>query len=251
MGPEGTKKGLEKFKLNSGGVYELVGVLDLELQPSGTTEEDAAGVTVDSRGNIYAVSGSENLDGQAAVPVYEFRKVVEKVVNGGKEEFVEKLEGVKIPHHLGHRNEWGYVAVDDSGDLYLGVELEGGAKEGYVGVPKLTLGGAGEVLSENVFAPVLVGARRPVAVDRSTGAVFVGDGSSIAEYSSSGALQLTFGSMNRWAARWARSKMGWFGSRSNSVTGRIYVANPLHQDVDVFGPVADPPGVCCFAAGGV
>ena len=54
-----------------------------------------------------------------------------------------------------------------------------------------------------------------MAVDRSTGAVsLLAMVLLIAEYGSSGALQLTFGSVNRWAARWARKPMGWLGSRS-------------------------------------
>jgi hypothetical protein len=235
--------GLQKFKLNSSGKYELVGHIDLfeELEPPGATFKIANGVTVDSRGNVYAVSDAENSDGQP-VPVFEFKKVVEKVVNNGKEEFEEKLEEIKIPHHLGKSQEWDYIAVDDSGGLYLGQALEAGdAKYGYVGVPKLVLGEAGEVLSENVFAPLLDGAMRPVAVDRSTGVVYVGDGSSIAEYSSSGTLLLTFGSSEPLGGSLGVGHNGVIGIAVNSATGRIYVVNPLHEDVDVFGGVSAPP----------
>jgi hypothetical protein len=232
-------KGLQKFKLNSKDQYELVG----GTISFGESEDLAANaVTVDSRGNIYAVSNTENTHGSGAAPVFELRKIVEKVVNNGKEESEEKLEEIRIPHHLGHGNLWGYIAVDDSGGLYLGMEVEyGGTREGYVGVPKLMLGGAGEVLSENVFAPVLTGARRPVAVDRSRGAVYVGDASSIAEYSSSGTLLLTFGSGEPLGGSLGAGLNGVIGIAVNSANGRIYVVNPLHEDVDVFGGVSAPP----------
>ena len=35
--------------------------------------------------------------------------MVEKVVSGGKEEFTEKLEEIKIPHHLGYSTGSTYV----------------------------------------------------------------------------------------------------------------------------------------------
>jgi hypothetical protein len=245
VGNSGPERGLQKFKLNSSGKYELAGQIGMEIfeehQAPGAGILVASGVTVDSRGNVYAVSDEENSDSQA-VPVFEFKKVVETVVNNGKEEFEEKLEEIKIPHHLGYRNGWSYIAVDDSGGLYLGIEVaEGSTKLGYVGVPKLVLGGAGEVLSENVFAPVLPGARRPVAVDRATGVVYVGDGSSIAEYSSSGTLLLTFGSGEPLGGSLGRELNGVIGIAVNSATDHVYIVNPLHEDVDVFGGVTGPP----------
>jgi DNA-binding beta-propeller fold protein YncE len=224
--------GIKKFKLNPGVGYELVELLPL------SGNDTPYGVTVDSRGNIYSVSYFES-------PVTEFKKVVEKITSGGKEEIEEKLEEVTIPESLEEaKDELGpdYVAVDDSGDLYISDGYEGGGlSEGFRGVAKLKLNGSGGVVSEEIFVANMVGYRRPLAVDPSTGAVFVGAGSEIAEYDSAGALQLKFGSTEPLGGSLGIESQGPIAIAVNDATDRVYVANTLHGEVDVFGPVLGPP----------
>jgi Beta-propeller repeat len=223
-----TETGVQKFKLNPGGEYELVGDIH-------DAQDTPYGVTVDSQGNIYVVSYFTS-------SVIEFRKIIEKVINGGAGEFQEHLEEISIPQHI--TNMPGYVAVDDPGDVYMGSGAErGGPSEGFLGVAKLKVEESGEVLSEEVLS----GSNdndlwRPVAVDSSTGAVYVGDGTEVAEYSSAGALQLQFGSeLALGGSLGSQTSAGVIAIAVNSETGLTYVANTLHGDIDVFGPVIGPP----------
>ena len=146
---------IQKFKLNGGKGYELVE----ELAPTNDVSDISDqlhpvddGVAVDPRGNVYVVSFFVH-------SVVEFRKIVEKVSNGGKEEIKENLEEIHIHEGLearvgepdGSRGP-SYVVVDDLGDLYLGDELEtGGPSDGYLGVAKLRVGEAGNVISEEIL----------------------------------------------------------------------------------------------------
>jgi hypothetical protein len=215
---------IEKLKLNPGHGYEPV-----ERFGHGD------GVTVDSRGDIYVLEDGE--------PRYlnEFKKNVKKVVNGGNTEIVEELEEISFPGSSIARLP-NYVAVDDFGDIYVASEFEdGGPSEGFHGVAKLKVGAAGNLISEEVFAGSLLGVFRPVAVDPATGVVYVGDGPEIAEYDSAGALQLEFGSAEPLGGSLGTGLNGVVGLAVNGETERVYVANRLHHDIEVFGPVIGPP----------
>jgi hypothetical protein len=221
-----TVRSIQKFKLNAVNKYELV----MTIPPRRTP----IGVAVDSRGNLYEVNQSEE------TPVTEFKKVVEKVASNGGEEIEERLEEVEIPQHLVWQR-LGYVAVDDFGDIYLGSSAELGEKEGFPGVVKLRVDPAGSVFSEGVLAGNMAGVPRPVAVDPSTGVVYVGDGSEVAEYDAAGVLQLRFGSTEPLGGSLGEEGNGAKAIAVNGAAERVYVANPLHHDVDVFGPVSGPP----------
>ena len=232
--------GIEKFKLNPGKGYELVGEI---IHEEGKGGLGPRGVTVDSHGNVYIPARPADGLTTSPGPVVEFRKVVEKVVNGGVEEFQEKLEEITLPQNI--LVQAAYVAVDGQGDVYVGSEVEeGGVSEGYKGVAKLRVGGSGNVLSEEVLAgPIEHQAHRAVAVDSVTGAVFVGDVSSVAEYSSAGVLQLSFGSTEALGGSLGTYANGLIAIAVNGESELVYVANPLHHDVDVFGPAPAPPVV--------
>ena len=232
--------GIEKFKLNPGKGYELVEKIN---HAEGAGNTGPQGLAVDSHGNVYANAIHPEEVTLRPGPVVEFRKVVERVVNGGVEEFQEKLEEIRLPQHI--VPEADYVAVDGQGDIYVGSEVEdGGVSEGYKGVAKLRVGGSGNVLSEEVLAgPIEHQAHRAVAVDSVTGAVFVGDVSSVAEYSSAGVLQLSFGSTEALGGSLGTYANGLIAIAVNGESELVYVANPLHHDVDVFGPAPAPPVV--------
>jgi NHL repeat len=224
-GPSEGSPGIQKFKLSSKGEYELAGEIDHDTPTP-------LGVGVDPLGNVYLtlpVSG-------ATTPVLEFKKVVQKVVNGGGEEFREELEELQLPQSI--VTQAGFVAVDGRGDVYVGSAEEGGEGRG---VAKLKMG---SVVSEEV----LTGPRskvyyRPVAVDPVTGVVYVGNGSEVAEYNSAGEPQLTFGSSEPLGGSLGERSQGIHAIAVNGSTGLIYVANELHGDVDVFGGVVGPPVV--------
>jgi NHL repeat len=232
----GLERGIVKFKLNPGHGYEPVATIS--IGPYEPYENAPDGLTVDSRGNLYIILiASKDVD--VPSPVIEFKKIVEKIVNGGVEEVEEKLEGIIIPQAI--TTEAAYIAVDNFGDIYAGSKNElGGPREGYDGVAKLRVGAAGNVLAEGVLVGNQVGARRPVAVNPSTGAVYVGENSQIAEYNSAGALQLTFGSVEPFGGSLGTEASGAKAIAVNGETELIYVANPLHGDIDVFGPVLVP-----------
>jgi DNA-binding beta-propeller fold protein YncE len=218
--------GLDQFKFNAGKYEKIREIRTLGYPPSG--------VTVDSQGNAYAVS-TAIFD----CPVAEFKKTIEKITSGGKEEFEENLEEIDIPQSIALTPA--YVAVDDRGGVYVGQGYETNPARD-LGVAKLSLGTAGEVLSEGVFAPYIEEIFRPVAVDRATGDVFVGDGGYIAEYDAAGGLQLEFGSSEPVGGSLA-SQSAVTGIAVNSETDRVYVANSSGGDVDVFGPFVEPPTV--------
>jgi hypothetical protein len=222
--------GVQKFKLNSEGKYVLVGEIDKE-------DPEPVGIAVDSRGNVYMVG-----EGETHLPVVEFRKVVEKVFNGGVEEFREHLEELSFPQNIALFT--GYVAVDDLGDVYVGSSGETGL-EGDKGVAKLRVGGSGGVVSEEVLTGPGNQATyfRPVAVDPASGVVYVGDGTEVAEYNSAGEPQLTFGSAEPLGGSLGEWTNGVQAIAVNGPAGLVYVANELHGDVDVFGGVVSPPVV--------
>jgi hypothetical protein len=228
--------GLQKFRLNSAGYYELVGKIEYN-------EETSYGVAVDSHGSIYMPLRSDKGSYGSPGEVIEFRKVIEKIVNDGVEEFPEKLEKIILPQHIARGA--GYVAVDSRNDVYVGSDGEDdSASEGFKGVAKLNVDAAGDVLSEEVFAgPIEDQAYRAIAVDSATGAVFVGDISDVAEYDSMGALQLTFGSTNPLGGSLGERANGLIAIAVNGPAELVYVANPPHNDVDVFGTVLAPPVV--------
>jgi hypothetical protein len=223
--------GAQKFKLNPHGEYELIGELDYN---------DQEGVAVDPHGNVYMTRPySEGSIYSAPGSVVEFKKAVERVANGGIEEFQEKLEEFNLSQNITF--EVGYVAIDDFGDVYIGSGAEGSDDRG---VAKLKVDGDGNVIS----GEVLTGPRggvfyRPVAVDPATGMVYVGDGSEVAEYNAAGELQLTFGSTEPLGGSLGERGTGLKAIAVNGPAGLVYVANELHGDIDVFGPVLGPPVV--------
>ena len=233
-----SEHGIQKFKLGPDDKYEAIALLG-----TGTNAERGAdsGVAVDSHGDVYLVRHSADEVNTGHVPVTEFRKVVEKVVADGVEEFQEKLEELSLPQNI--VREAGYVAVDDSGDVYVGSQNEiSGPEGGYEGVAKVKLNGAGGVFSEEVLTGLNSDAYlRPVAVDPATGVVYVGSGSEIEEYNAAGALQLKFGSAEPFGGSFGERGDGVIAIAVNSVTGRVYVGNPLRGDIDVFGNVVAPP----------
>jgi hypothetical protein len=226
------------YKLNSQGEYKLVDEIN--------SGETGMGLAVDSEGNIYAIS---EIAGSAYFnPATEFEKIVEKVVNAGKEEVEESLEEIKIPQHIAARA--GYIGVDDLGgglrDLYVGDYYEEKGTVESFGVAALKINAAGSVVSEGVLSGPAVGLR-PVAVDPSSGAVYVGVGSEtgteIAEYGPENDLKLKFGSSELAGGSFGRERTGPIAIAVNSETERVYVANVLRHDIDVFGPVIGPPVV--------
>src|SRR5262249_4406848 len=109
------------------------------------------------------------------------------------------------------------------------------------GVARLTLGEGGSVLSEGVLTEGLIADNfRPVAVSRATGAVYVGSGPEIKEFSSAGVLQLAFGSEDVANGSLGKGRAGVEGIGVNDESGRVYVVNPAHEDIDVFGAVIAP-----------
>jgi hypothetical protein len=223
--------GIDKLRFNAG-KYERIGEIEFSFAPEA--------ITVDSRGDIWVDQGGINRLGEQGAPLRELKKAVEKVVSGGKEEFQERLEEVVISQSLERDPQ--YVAVDDLGDVYVGNFAEdSGPSEGWNGVAKFKLGATGNVISDEVLAPNVLGASRPVAVDRSSGSVYVGDGSEVAEYGPAGALQLSFGSTEPLGGSLGKAGEGATAIAVNDETGRVYVVNALHHDVDVFGPVLGPP----------
>jgi hypothetical protein len=234
--PEGVR-GVQKFKVNSAGRYELAGEIACEEGSGGSPCEGSGGspmgIAVDSQGNIYITR-------EFSKSPIEFKKIVEKATNGGVEEFEEKLEELILPQSI--TGGPGYVAVDDLGDVYLGSAEEG--LPGRLGVAKLRVGGAGDVISEEVFTGPREGAfYRPVAVDPTTGDVYVGDGSEVAEYNSAGESQLTFGSSEPLGGSFGEGSQGVHAIAVNGPAGLVYVANESHGDVDVFGGLVSPPVV--------
>jgi hypothetical protein len=235
-----------KFKLNPGHGYEPAGEINEE-----ELQESAEGIAIDSHGDIYvahtSVYESYHVVKETFPPVMEFKKVVEKITNDGEEELKERLEKINIPQTLVIHPA--FVAVDgDGADVYISDEHSTGSRAGEEVIAKLQINDSGGVLSESVLAHAIVGAKLPLAVDQASGVVFVAAGSTsvsseIDEYSAGGALQLAFGSAEPLGGSLGKGVTGVNAIVVNSVTGLIYVANPLHEDVDVFGPVVDLPVV--------
>jgi hypothetical protein len=235
----GSPPSIRKFKLNPGHEYELASLIYL---PSTSPEnpvyphEKAAipvGVAVDSHGDLYSVSNH-------LLPVIEFKKVVEKIVNGGKEEVQEKLEEISLPQTsvvVAPEDGPEYVAADDLGDVYISKQETSGRSGGVV---RLKVGSDGSEISEEIFTGSVFGATRALAVDPVTGTVYVSDGSEVAEYDFAGSLQLTFGSTEPLGGSFGEVE-GANAIAVNGVTDRVYVANGLHDDIDEFGPVVGPP----------
>ena len=203
-GSEGPQS-VERFRLNSEHQkYELI-----EKIAIGNGLEVPLGVAVDSQGNIYVAS-------------YFSTAITELKTSG---EVLGIGQGiVSYP---------GYVAMDDLGDVYVSEWNSGG-------VAKLKVDAAGSVTSEEpIELPTesAANATDPVAVDRSTGDVLVGDGSEIREYDAAGALQLEFGSAEAIGGSLAKAE----AIAVNAETERFYVANAARGDVDVFGPVIQTP----------
>jgi hypothetical protein len=209
-------EGVEVFKLDSEGKYEMVETFyDYLKQPKG--------VALDSLGDVYIANYFSSNPNKGAV--------VERKVSGEEVE-IPPENIVEYP---------GYVAVGAPGDVYVGEFLEFGQEEDR-GVAKLKVGIAGEILSEEVLAAPIPGTHRPVALDSATGNLYVGDGSHVAEYDAAGALQLEFGSREPNGG----SLIGLEAVPDvavNSETGRVYVANTSGGDVDVFSSVIGPPVV--------
>jgi hypothetical protein len=224
-GPGGVgESGILKFHLNSKKEYELVE----NFGPGGGGHP---GVAVDSRGNVYlAIEGHPG-------PVIEFKKIVEKIVNGGKEEITERLEEITIPQAT--TPHVGYIAVDNVGDIYLGASWEFG-DTGELGPAKLKVDASGNVLSEGLLTGRKVGGARPVAVNSVTNAVYVGNQSEVAEFNPDGTPRLVFGSTEPLGGSLGEELTGVIAIAVNGETERIYVSNPLHDDIDVFGPVLGP-----------
>jgi len=220
--------GLEKFKLNPGHGYEPTGAV-------GPGNGDPSGVAIDSHGNAYLARTDEP-------NVLEFKKIVEKVVNEitEEEEIVEHQEEITI--HQNIAPAVAYVAADALGDLYAAIEYEiDKGVPGHFGVAKLKIDASGNVSSEQVLTvPMTYDIYHPLAVDSSTAAVFLGDGSEIAEFSSAGALQLSFGSTAPLGGSLTNKNGGARAIAVNGETDRVYVANPAGEDVDVFGGVVGP-----------
>jgi hypothetical protein len=227
----GHTAGVQKFELNAKDEYMLAGEIDHE------EGQGNGGVTVDSYGNVYEVT----FGGSPAV--VEYKKIVERVVNGGLEEFQERLEELSYTQDITEKP--GFVAVDEHGDIYVGGGQElGGPAEGFKGVAKLKIDESGGVASEEVLAGHHSGALfRPVAVEPSTGEVYVGDGSEVAEYNQAGELQLMFGSSEPLGGSLGEGSNGAHAIAVNGPAGLVYVANELRGDVDVFGGVVSPPVV--------
>ncbi len=213
-------RGVSVFELSRGG-YEQIGEIETG-SIGGVQRLVGEGVTVDSQGDVYMVGfPASNL-------------IFEQRVSGGAL--------VEIPHYAFKKARACDVAVDDLGDVYASEEQES-AKEDDEGIIRLRMGVAGEVLSEEVFAAApKEETPRPLAVDRSTGNVYVGNGSFIAEYDSADKLQLEFGSGEP-AGGLLKGERAVIGIAVNSVSGDVYVANASRGDVDVFGSVLAAPVV--------
>ncbi len=197
-GPEG----VEKLKFNPQlKKYELIEKIAIGGGPFG--------VTVDSQGNLYVAS--------------DFSTAITELKTSGEALGI----GQSIVSYPG------YVAVDDLGDVYVS-EYNSGS------VAKLKVDAAGSVTSEEpIELPTESAASGtdPVAVDRSTSDVIVGDGSEIREYDAAGALQLEFGSAEAIGGSLAKAR----AIAVNAETERFYVTNAARGDVDVFGPVIQTP----------
>jgi DNA-binding beta-propeller fold protein YncE len=239
LGQGTASKYIEQYHLNNG-VYEPVAKIGVQGQ-------QLAAVTVDSSGNIYAVDAYVTLGGP---DVLEFKKDLEHVVNAGKEETVEKLEQIVIlTEGRGLVEVPGFVAADGSGGLYLSsYEINRNSREGNPGVVRLVPGSGGGVLSEELFVPTTSRGMRPVAVDRLTGDVFVGeppslseeDAPAVAEFDASGEQQIVFGSKEALDGSFGNDENGPRGIAVDEASDRVYVINANKDDVDVFGPANGP-----------
>ncbi len=210
---------VQKFKLNAGDKYEEVEKIIIQ-RPNGENENFLSGVAVDSHGNVYMVGSIDS-------------SITEQRASGERVEIIPQTM-VGIPY---------FVAVDSSGDdIYVGNGSEGGSGGEPAGVERFKLGVLGEI-NEEAFAPLIVPAglqARPVAVDGSTGSVFVGDGNRVAEYSEAGGEpQLEFGSSEPSGGSLVGVKPV-SAIAVNGDTGQVYVANTTKHDIDVFGPVLGP-----------
>ena len=225
--------GVQKFKLSPEGKYEEVEKIIVGV-PSGQ-EKYPSGVAVDSQGNVFVDSRIEKET--PSDPFGDVPSIVEQTISG---------EQIEIPQTMVFQPA--FIAVDGSGNnIYIGKASENGLLlvGTFAGVEKLKLGALGE-FDEEVFVPLIVSGElqaRPVAVDRSTGSVFVGAGNRVAEYGEDGGEpQLEFGSSES-------SGGSLVGVRPvsavavNSDTGQVYVANTAERDIDVFGPVLDPASI--------
>src|SRR5579863_9305836 len=226
----GYLKIVQKFKLDPGHGYELV--------ENGPSDNGEAGIMVDSHGDLFLVYTDQGGHG----PIVEYKKIVEKVVNGQtkEEEVIEHYEEITIPE--GITTEAAYIAADERGHIYVSAYGEEAGNARFRGVGKLGVEEDGKVLSEEVLTPPLPAVNfRPVAVDRSTGTVFVGGGPEVEEFSSAGALQLTFGSEEALGGSIGKGNTGVSGIAVDGERGFIYVLNKRESDVDVFGSVESSP----------
>ena len=164
------------------------------------------GVAVDTDGNVYIAS-------------YGNKAISEFNPTGAK---LGEIKQTFIEHPA-------YVAVGDPGVLYVG-NYEGG-------VAKLEVTSKDEVVHEVELDSM----GYAVALD-SQGDVYVDDGTSISEYSSSGTLDEEFGS-------------GYFeksqGVAVNDLNGTTYVSDSSGANIDAFGPAVVVPDVTTEAASNV
>ena len=246
---------IRKYRLNAKDEYELVGEL---LDPFVIRGESSYiyGLTVDPRGNLYIIGGpydaAEEHDAFVEAPygssqlvppamIVEFKKTLTKIGSAGKEETEEKLESIPIREKL--LTHWeeavASVAVDSQGDLYVGRSGEGG--ETKPRVLKLKLDEAGGVLSEELLGKIHNPS--PVAVEPVSGTLYVGYGNEVQEYNAAGEAGLVFGLSEPLGGSLGKEFRGAVALAVNGPAGLIYVANPNEHDVDVFGPVVEPPVV--------
>jgi len=229
--------GIQKWRLGGSGYEQLSG-------PSSVLGGVSYGVAVDPQGDVYEpFADSESKGGSYNIPgeVIEFKKIVEKVINGGQEEFQERLEEIVIPQNI--VAEVAYIAVDGVGDLYVGTFVGEPAERGDGGVAKVKINENGEVLSEEALMDATSGVYGTVGVDPVTGAVFVGDQAAVQEFSQSGAPGVVFGSEEPLGG-----SLGKGAAQSKAIAvdggrGVVYVGNPSLGVVDMFGPVVGPPTI--------
>ena len=204
---------IKKFRLAAGGyeyVCEIAGYGSGCLPEAGVPTQgfrEPVGVAVDAHGNVY-VSDYGN-------------EVVDEFSEAGADVRQIKGSGVALGNPSG-------LAFDAQGDLYV-QQYEGGR------VLRFAANLLGEIEPETEPTVLDPGPAFGVAVNQSTGEVYVAHANAVAVFSASETREGEFGA-------------GAIGSASgiavNSTTGDVYVADALHDDIAVFGAApAQPPRI--------
>ena len=196
---------VDKFSASGAYIGQIAGT------PFGA-EVELAGVAVDAEGGLWVQTG------EYFTEIYRFNDVAP--VN----EYVSTVNA-QIPKESGHLTDLGTfgLALDSEDDLYAGASTEGAKSPSY----PIEFSKAGEPLVERLDREVASG----IAVDESSGDVYVDHETSIAAYNPSHDLIERFGSGQLQVSE---------GIAVDSATGTVYAANTGSEEIDVFNAFVVP-----------